>query len=452
MTIRGIRLRKDVRMNQNDFKPHIDSIINHTPEFFYKEQERIILYYIYPKIKDFQKMFLIIIGMWWGYSVQNTKFEWGNGIAAFVCIELLLYAARYQWNDILGFNEYIHSSKDENGKNIIRLRSDTKYRGFPLISKSVKTNLEIAVFMAALRTLLAIIVAYEFFGKNRLNIPFLVCFVLIILSTLGYEKVRSCDENKAHMVVVMVGFGYPLRLLSGFFAVNTNVNYDLREMLAIVLVAIGIYYYGIMSALIPWMYEVLQERKNTKKRYFIYFLKKIRYEDSVKQYISKQSNNIEMPCANLGEEQRSAICGMERYIPWTHAFELSIVCLVGAIIVSLTEGELKLPAEIVIAFIVLFGTVLLYKELKLQEQDYTEEIGFVKKINNEWIKELFFLLVILALCLLCSARYVNGICFMIVFVVLTYIFLIDIYNPYVTITDVIIERKNKLLCILAKFR
>ena len=64
---------------------------------------RAIVYFVYPKVKDFYKPILIVIGFFYGVLVNKIGFEnieWRNLFLMLFMFDFLIYQARFQLNDI----------------------------------------------------------------------------------------------------------------------------------------------------------------------------------------------------------------------------------------------------------------------------------------------------------------------------------------------------------------
>lgn len=72
------------------------------------KERRMWNYLLYPKVKDFQKAGLIVIGFlageWMdnGYTGLLSLKEWAKLLLVVFVFDVLIYQARYQWNDIRG--------------------------------------------------------------------------------------------------------------------------------------------------------------------------------------------------------------------------------------------------------------------------------------------------------------------------------------------------------------
>lgn len=73
---------------------------------------KVLVYFFYPKVKDFQKPFLIVLGFGSGLLLKTGKLTWTlisnqlmNLILTLIVIDFLLYQARYLLNDIRNIKE-----------------------------------------------------------------------------------------------------------------------------------------------------------------------------------------------------------------------------------------------------------------------------------------------------------------------------------------------------------
>lgn len=71
---------------------------------------KVMVYFIYPKKKDAQKMILVLFGFLTGSFLKRgtyllTRDDLSNMLIICFVVEFLIYQARYQWNDIRGVEE-----------------------------------------------------------------------------------------------------------------------------------------------------------------------------------------------------------------------------------------------------------------------------------------------------------------------------------------------------------
>lgn len=212
-------------------------------------------YFIYPKKKDIQKMFLIIIGFLTGLILQNadchmTINELKDMAICCFLVECLIYQARYQWNDIRGIKKDMEAGKSD--------RLPVKILGtYP------------AVIISAVILLIKILSAFLLacYLPNELRHVLSVSMAMILLSSILYEISRSL--NNIFWIFVFVSFGYAIRFSAGLWAAypavwNNGVrgcNINVSHLIVLTLI-ISYALLGEYSVVLSWLHEVLFQRKN----------------------------------------------------------------------------------------------------------------------------------------------------------------------------------------------
>lgn len=256
---RNKRLGEQKQMQEKQEKE-----ISSTVKFWLK----MILYLIYPKKKDFQKIFLLIAGACSGLFLQNGKLtieilkkhSLDIGIALLV-IEFLLYSARYQWNDIRG------------------LVGDLKFRKkdkLPIGYKGEDYSSKITSFTLVVKVLCAFWIISKLERKLQLSLG--ICSLVIIIITILYELARTKKWNRA--IFFLVSLGYPVRFFAGMGVVcpeswNSDItimNSPIYGTILMILLGCSIACYGEFSVVYPWLHEMIQRKKALKsinaKSYF----------------------------------------------------------------------------------------------------------------------------------------------------------------------------------------
>ena len=212
---------------------------------------RAIVYFVYPKVKDFYKPILIVIGFFYGVLVNKIGFEnieWRNLFLMLFMFDFLIYQARFQLNDIFELRDK---------KNI-----DPKKIFFNIGLTREKT-IFISSIVIALRLILFLSVIF-FVGKNiALNI--LLCIGLIIFFAVCYEIARA--KKSIFPVFFFVCFGYPLRFFAGFLAAFENNFLNINFSFDLILVLIAYAFFGEFANILYWTKEALaQKEKNIELR------------------------------------------------------------------------------------------------------------------------------------------------------------------------------------------
>lgn len=258
---------------------------------------RVLIYFIYPKIKDLQKVFLIVLGYIMGVvifnvpiSMENVKYHGIRVVWIVLVMDGLLYQARYQWNDIRGIWEDAAMGKRD------RLPVD-------VLGK------KLAVIISLILLFARMCVAFYFiirFGQD-LRIPLLVCAGLIVIISILYETVRQIQCIIG--VFLVVGLGYPLRVLVGIWSVCPELwnscglasGMPVYESVVICLL-IAFFFYGEFCVTIPWSCEALEQihRSGTiVKKHYRYLFEKL--QDRINQPLWLQSQDVFSPMRTKGK-------------------------------------------------------------------------------------------------------------------------------------------------------
>ena len=219
------------------------------------------VYYLYPSLKDFQKIFLII----WGYYLGLIIISQNNigsifsivrflklGIVLLI-IEFLIYQARYLFNDIRGLKADIETNKafKKPGKHLVQCSNKGKY-----------------IYLSAVVIIFRIVAAFVLIDKigSGMKMPLYICSLSIIIVTVLYEVSRSMNLDIP--IILLVSIGYPLRILSGIWCAVPDLfdgNYYFMScgvsFVSIVLYLIAFAALGGFSVTISWVYEAFYQKK-----------------------------------------------------------------------------------------------------------------------------------------------------------------------------------------------
>ncbi|MFR2755334.1 MAG: hypothetical protein ACLTC0_07055 [Eisenbergiella massiliensis] len=234
-----------------------------------------MLYYFYPKKKDFQKWFLLLIGFFTGIFLSNEEITifsgFKNFLKCFFIIDFLIYQARYLWNDIRGLEE-----------DKIQGKSDR----LPVKQLGEKRATLIAYIIIVIRLIVAYLFINWFGGdmKHPLNIN----LVLLIIISILYEIARTKKWNTA--IFLLVSLGYPIRFFSGLWTAYPNIwnekifiGEKLVPQIILLLLFFAYMCMGEFSAVLPWAHEIMILKRKSKmisKSHFDYLFDclKHRYE------------------------------------------------------------------------------------------------------------------------------------------------------------------------------
>lgn len=223
-----------------------------------------IKYILYPRLEDFQKGSLIIIGYLAGFFLVPSTFsmiDLKKIIITWFVIEFLGYQARYQINDLRGIFE--DSSN--------RLPVPEKFA--PLSS-----------IIALVRLLIAFIVTALLGGDTTFSL--IVCLVVLLLLTYAYEYVRTQYNHTLQnywcvFILILVSLGYPLRFIAGFWAAIPTFwganflicGYEL-SIVEKFLILLAFAFFGEFSVLFAWYSKANEQNIDgtIRKKYYSWLL------------------------------------------------------------------------------------------------------------------------------------------------------------------------------------
>lgn len=208
-----------------------------------KQPSRLVSYLILPRPDDLVKGSFLLMGVLmarfggeWIPAVSWT--DLGSFMVLWFITEILIYQARYQWNDILGRDEDQAAESSE------------KTNRLPHGEASVTA----AWISIAIRIYLAITLAqfHWLVGPWGIRSKPAVFWALLLypLIAVVYEWIRawirrsgSCSPAQRNWLLATVGLGYPARFFIGWIATGTALNLSLL-FLIIGLWALGISFVG----------------------------------------------------------------------------------------------------------------------------------------------------------------------------------------------------------------
>ena len=252
------------------------------------------VYFIYPKIKDLQKSSLILFGFAAGVLLFDLRIdmliikEYGKRLClTLIIMDLLLYQARYQWNDIRGLREDITMGKSDR---------------LPVYVLGKRRAVIVSLIILSAKVCIAFFAVMCFGGK--IKVPLFICMILLISISVLYEVVRTGRYNEGIFFIVCLG--YPLRILAGICAAWPEICHSSLDILTqaltyiwtylfqgynitiykcdiqtsqllIVFLLIALFFYGGFCVIIPWTCEALQQHKDKKilKLHYTYLYEKV---------------------------------------------------------------------------------------------------------------------------------------------------------------------------------
>ena len=222
-------------------------------------------YYLYPRIVDFQKPLLIIVGFLIGIFFKNGALiipSWGqigSVLLVWFVVDFLVYQARYLWNDLYGMKGDVIAGKTDR---------------LPVHLIGEDNAILVALIVMILRLILALTLIA--FMPKGMRGSILLISLLVFAVAIVYEYVSK--KNCANGVYFMVSFGYPLRLLAGIFAAwpqfgrsalsfgeNVVPIYTLIPMF----IAFGLL--GSYSSVLAWTHKAIDQVKKKKSVHKSYY-------------------------------------------------------------------------------------------------------------------------------------------------------------------------------------
>jgi hypothetical protein len=206
----------------------------------------LVSYLVFPRPEDWSKLLFIPLVFLAASASRGTSFDWTALLTSMVIAEYLVYAARYQWNDIRGVSA---DAAHPQAQARLRLPHSADRRRLRVI-------IGWSLVIAFVRVLGAIALGYAT-GELESTLVFLAAvFSVAVL----YELLRTrsqdpsvTDRRRSHLALatwLTVGTGYALRFLVGIHA--AGIPFD--ESLAFT-GAIFSYSFGIMFVLLTWVLE-----------------------------------------------------------------------------------------------------------------------------------------------------------------------------------------------------
>lgn len=341
---------------------------------------RIILYYLYPKKEDWQKLVLFIIGAIVGILFNSGKIDktiltsisWKDFIIYLCIVDGCLYQSRYHLNDIRGINTDAVEHKEKR---------------LPYDILGIRKSVIVAGIAIVLKVLCAFILAYKFISKEQF---YIMCIYigLLLLMTIGYEYFK--EKKSTYGVLYSVCIGYPSRILVGvwwmcpklFSIFQINTVYNGKN---IIILLIAYLFYGAYVVYIPWLMNAIKLKEKMN------YLDKPHYKylyDQIKSRLTPENRGT--PLRSKGKlldswnwTYVSSILALGIGIIWTKGINikllmlLEVILLVASIVLvcSSTKGILYMSVVsfidiIVSLFIVirikgnvLFPTILILHQL-----------------------------------------------------------------------------------------
>jgi len=172
-------------------------------------------YLLWPRPQDAIKAAFVPITFGLGAlsSGETSGTELARAVGVWLILELLIYQARYQWNDIRGFFSDLEHTAGEDRRRL------------PGPATAAAARFRISGIVILVRLLVAAIIAVALPGLD-LVVPLVVLTLLVFVLGVGYESLRAVENQPlaraggpvAPTVValwIVVGGGYVIRGLTG---------------------------------------------------------------------------------------------------------------------------------------------------------------------------------------------------------------------------------------------
>jgi len=306
-----------------------------------KSNLKAILYFIYPKKKDVQKVFILIAGFLTGAFLKNGNYRLSSSQFTdilLVCffVDFLLYQARYQWNDIRGLSEDVISEKDD--------RLPVK-----ILGKYIALIISLVILL--IRIIIAILIAL--FSQNDI---FLISIIIIFICSIIYEMARTFKNVLC--TFIFVSFGYAIRFGIGLWVAYPEIwnnsliiNNVTISPLTIVLLIFSYAFMGEYSATLTWTHEALLQKKKGKeinKVHYNYLYNKVK-----EHYVGK----ISIEQLSLNEKGKL-------FDLWNISFIVSLIVL-SIVCIRVYNIHIIILLEILFIVLSIMICIISHRRLKL---------------------------------------------------------------------------------------
>lgn len=251
--IMSIFAKKMVKFARRSAKNNLTARMSgHPAESYSKAREfrRLLLYFLYPKLKDIQKPFLVVLGFvvglifsYYNFGLQRAGIDCWGIVLILICFDFFAYQARFLINDLRGIKEANSPLRDESGE---------------IIPEYVQISIAVILVRIALAVGMTIVC-----WNKAIGFPLFVALVALVCITIVYEVARSKQWQKG--IYFWVGAGYPLRFFLGAFAaIPLGHRFESMCSIQFVLLLIAFWCYGMYSAIMAWANEVVDKMKARK--------------------------------------------------------------------------------------------------------------------------------------------------------------------------------------------
>jgi len=266
---------------------------------------KVVSYYCYPRKADLQKPILIVFGFISGCLFSGElfikPFPLLKMLFVLLVLDILVYQARFQWNDLRGMMQDLYANKE--GRLPANIIGKKKSVIISLVTICIKNS--------------AAFILIGFFG-GEMTFPLVFHIILIIAVSLFYESARQ--RKKAVFVFILVCVGYPLRFFAGFWSsfpeivgidfyalfsdISTRIAFFWTENIALtrsinplffVLLVISIAFWGESCVILSWTHEALAGKYSNEKTHIAMLHKRVSRSDEPSPLSLSENGNIFKP-------------------------------------------------------------------------------------------------------------------------------------------------------------
>lgn len=236
----------------------------------YKPSENfryLLRYFIYPRNCP-QKILVIIWGFLYAVIRYNSfqKSDIFTLIEMIIIFELVLFQARYQFNDIRDVVEDEEHGESRIFKKLNPLSKEYEGSEIPIVYPGMKYHiLRISNILIAFRFLLSLVCGVYFVVQYE-DFTVLSMIVVTILITVLYELFRGLRCTNG--IIFLLGSGYVLRFFIGVYAATMKSEFSVWNLQmidkGIILTCVSLWTMGIFACTLSWINRAKRicEKKN----------------------------------------------------------------------------------------------------------------------------------------------------------------------------------------------
>lgn len=211
-----------------------------------KSPHTLVSYLLLPRPDGMSRAIITLIG-WAVANILTGWQSWREGLVLAIAFDLLVYQARYQWNDIQGKVGDLLSPMAADRARLPQARQATL---ISLATIVLRLCLALAICLAPLpRDTWSLSVSY--FGMS---------VGAVIVLTIAYEYVRQrqrqtqkCSHASFALIITLISLGFPLRFAVGFLVTAPSLQFAETTPFIGYLAAFALA--GTMSVTMGWLLE-----------------------------------------------------------------------------------------------------------------------------------------------------------------------------------------------------